>query len=555
MQLRSDQMKKGLERAMSRSLFYAMGYTRRELAGPLVGVVNSGNQIVPGHIHLDRLVDAVVRGVCAGGGTPICFPTIAVCDGIAMGHAGMRYSLASRELIADSIETMAMAHPFDALVMVSNCDKITPGMIMAALRLNIPAIILSGGPMQAGVWRGEETDLTTVNEAVGKVGAQRMPPQDLEELELCCCPGAGSCAGMFTANSMNCLAEALGLALPGNGTIPAVSGARQRLAKRAGMQVMELLAAGIKPRDIALREAFANAIAVDLAMGCSTNTILHVPAMAREAGLTVCQDDFETIGREVPHLCSMSPAGPHHLDDLDRAGGVQGVLKRLAERGLVHLDVMTATAHTLGTNLANATIRDEEIIRPFDRPVHRQGGLAILRGNLAPDGAVVKQSAVAEGMLVRTGPARVFECEEDAVQAILAGAIAPGDIVVIRYEGPKGGPGMREMLSPTSAIVGAGLGESVALVTDGRFSGVTRGAAVGHVSPEAAQGGPLALVKEGDIIAIDIPGRSLELRVSEDELAQRRAQWQAPEPKVRTGYLYRYSQMVTPASQGAVLEI
>ncbi|MCG2763363.1 MAG: dihydroxy-acid dehydratase [Desulfarculaceae bacterium] len=555
MQLRSDQMKKGIERAMSRSLFYAMGYTRRELDGPLVGVVNSGNQIVPGHIHLDRLVEAVVRGVCAGGGTPVCFPTIAVCDGIAMGHAGMRYSLASRELIADSIETMAMAHPFDALVLVTNCDKITPGMIMAALRLNIPAIILSGGPMQANVWRGQETDLTTVNEAVGKVGAKRMSLQELDDLESCCCPGAGSCAGMFTANSMNCLAEALGLALPGNGTIPAVSGARTRLAKRAGMQVMELLAAGIRPRDIAGREAFANAIAVDLAMGCSTNTILHVPAMAREAGLAVNQDDFEAIGREVPHLCNMSPAGPHHLDDLDRAGGVQGVMKRLAQRGLVNLEAMTATGETLGANLEAAAIRDEEIIRPFERPIHSEGGLAILRGNLSPDGAVVKQSAVAESMLVRTGPARVFECEEDAVKAILDGAILPGDVVVIRYEGPKGGPGMREMLSPTSAIVGAGLGESVALVTDGRFSGVTRGAAVGHISPEAAQGGPLALVEEGDLIAIDIPGRTLELLVDEEALARRRAQWQPPEPKVRTGYLYRYSQMVTPASQGAVLEI
>ncbi|MFH2127286.1 MAG: dihydroxy-acid dehydratase, partial [Pseudomonadota bacterium] len=442
--MRSDQMKKGIERAMSRSLFYAMGYTRREMEGPLVGVVNSGNQIVPGHIHLDRLVEAVARGVCAGGGTPVCFPTIAVCDGIAMGHAGMRYSLASRELIADSIETMAMAHPFDALVLVTNCDKITPGMIMAALRLNIPAIILSGGPMQAGVWRGQETDLTTVNEAVGMVGAQRMSLQELEDLESCCCPGAGSCAGMFTANSMNCLAEALGLALPGNGSIPAVSGARTRLAKRAGMQVMELLAAGIRPRDIAGREAFANAIAVDLAMGCSTNTILHVPAMAREAGLTVNQDDFEVIGRDVPHLCNMSPAGPHHLDDLDRAGGVQGVMKRLAQRGLVNLEAMTATGETLGANLEAAAIRDEEIIRPFERPIHSEGGLAILRGNLAPDGAVVKQSAVAESMLMRTGPARVFECEEDAVKTILDGAVLPGDVVVIRYEGPKGGPGMRE---------------------------------------------------------------------------------------------------------------
>ena len=551
--MRSDSMKKGLKRAQHRALFYSMGYTRREIDQPIVGVVNSFNQIVPGHIHLDLLVDAVVRGVSMAGGTPVVFPSIGICDGLAQGHDGMRYVLASRELIADSVEVMAMAHPFDALVLVTNCDKITPGMMMAALRLNIPAVILSGGPMLAGGWHGQETDLTTVWEAVGQVAAGTMSEAQIAELETVCCPGCGSCAGMFTANSMNCLAEALGLALPGNGTVPAVSAARVRLGKLAGLKVMELLARGIRPRDIATRAAFLNAIAVDMALGCSTNTTLHVPAIAHEVGLPIPQTLFQEISDRVPHLCSMSPAGPHHLDDLDRAGGVQGVMARLAERALVDLDVMTATGETLGRNLEKAVVHDEEVIRPFERPVHAEGGIAILTGNLAPDGAVVKQAAVAPRMRQRRGRARVFDCEEAAVDAILAGHIQPGDVVVVRYEGPRGGPGMREMLSPTAAIMGMGLGEEVALVTDGRFSGVTRGAAIGHISPEAARGGPLALVEEGDSVHIDIPNRTLTLEVSDEELARRQAAWTPPEPRVKQGYLYRYARMVTSASTGAVL--
>ncbi len=553
--MRSDQMKAGLKRAQHRALFYAMGYTRREIEQPIVGVVNSFNQIAPGHIHLNSLVEAVVRGVSLAGGTPVVFPSIGICDGLANGHEGMRYVLASRELIADSIEAMAMAQPFDALVLVTNCDKITPGMLMAALRLNIPALMLSGGPMLAGEWRGRQTDLTTVWEGVGQVSAGKMSDAEMEELEESCCPGCGSCAGMFTANSMNCLAEAIGLGLPGNGTVPAASAARVRLAKLAGFKVMELLRRNICPRDIATREAFMNAIAVDMALGCSTNTILHVPAIASEAHISIPQDLFQEVSDRVPHLASMSPAGPHHLDDLGRAGGVQGIMKRLAEKAYLNLEVMTATGETLAQNLAVAEIRDEEIIRPFDRPIHAEGGIAILKGNLAPEGAVVKQVAVAPAMRRRQGPARVFDCEEDAVDAILGGRIRPGDIVVVRYEGPKGGPGMREMLAATSAIVGVGLGEEVALITDGRFSGVTRGAAIGHISPEAAEGGLLALVQEGDAILIDIPARSLTLQVSEAEIARRRASWTPPPPKVKEGYLYRYAKMVTSASSGAVLRI
>jgi dihydroxy-acid dehydratase len=548
-------MKKGPQRAQHRALLYAMGYTPREVEQPIVGVVNTYNQIIPGHVHLDDLVDAVVRGVASAGGTPVVFPAIGICDGLTMGHDGMRYVLASRELIADSVEVMAMAHPFDALVMVTNCDKITPAMMMAALRLNVPAIVLSGGPMLAGDWRGRETDLTTVWEGVGQVAAGTMTPEEMEELELCCCPGCGSCAGMFTANSMNCLAEALGLALPGNGTIPAVSAARVRLAKSAGRKVMELLGEDLRPRDIATSQAFLNAIAVDMALGCSTNTILHVPAIAHEAGIPIPQDLFQEVADRVPHLVNMSPAGPHHLDDLDRAGGVQGVMLRLAERDLVDLEVATVTGQTLGRNLEAAEIRDDEVIRPFDRPVHARGGIAILKGNLAPDGAVVKQAAVAPPMLQRRGRARVFDCEEDAVEVILGGQIQPGDVVVVRYEGPKGGPGMREMLAPTSAIMGVGLGESVALITDGRFSGVTRGAAIGHISPEAAEGGLLALVQEGDAIHIDIPNRTLTLEVDEDEIARRRAGWTPPEPRVKHGYLARYAQLVTSASTGAIFRV
>jgi dihydroxy-acid dehydratase len=532
-----------------------MGYTEKEIDQPIVGVVNSYNQIIPGHIHLDRITDAVVQGVAAGGGTPVVFPTIGICDGLAMGHQGMHYVLASRELIADSVEVMAMAHPFDALVLVTNCDKITPGMLMAALRLNIPALVLSGGPMLAGEWQGQETDLTTVWEGVGQVAAGKLAREDLTELEKTCCPGCGSCAGMFTANSMNCLAEALGLGLPGNGTVPAVSGARVRMAKQAGRKVMELLAQDLRPRDIATREALLNAIAVDMALGCSTNTLLHVPAIANEAHIPIPQDLFQKVSDRVPHLCNMSPAGPHHLDDLDRAGGVQGVMKRLSEQSFLHTDVMTVTGKTLGQNLAAVSVRDEEVIRPFDRPVHSQGGIAILKGNLAPDGAVVKQVAVAPSMLQRRGRARVFEREEEAVKAVLEGEIEAGDVVVIRYEGPKGGPGMREMLSATSAIVGVGLGEEVALITDGRFSGVTRGAAIGHVSPEAAEGGLIALVEEGDEIHINIPQRVLSLEVDEQEIARRHAAWSPPEPKIKEGYLYRYAQMVTSANTGAILEV
>lgn len=553
--MRSDQMKSGLKRAQHRALFYSMGYTRREIEQPIVGVVNSFNQIIPGHIHLNALVDAVVRGVSAAGGTPVIFPSIGICDGLAMGHEGMRYVLASRELIADSVEVMAMAHPFDALVMVTNCDKITPGMLMAALRLNIPTMILSGGPMLAGDWNNQETDLTTVWEAVGKVSAGTLPAAQLEDLEENCCPGCGSCAGMFTANSMNCLTEALGLGLPGNGTLPAVSSARARLGKLAGLKVMELLNRNIRPRDIATLDAFMNAIMVDMALGCSTNTTLHVPAIAYEAGLSIPQDLFQEVSDRIPHFCNMSPAGPHHLDDLGKAGGVQAVMKRLAERDLVNLDVMTVTGQTLRQNLQKVVIRDEEIIRPWNRPVHPEGGIAILKGNLAPDGAVVKQAAVAPGMRQRLGLARVFDGEEEAVDAILGGRIQPGDIVVVRYEGPKGGPGMREMLSATSAIVGVGLGEQVALITDGRFSGVTRGAAIGHISPEAAEGGLIALVEEGDQISIDIPNRRLDLLVDGDEIDRRRSRWTPPEPKVKQGYLARYARMVTSANTGAILKI
>jgi len=548
-------MKKGLKRAQHRALLYSMGYTREEIEQPIIGVVNSYNQIIPGHIHLDRITDAVLQGVAAGGGTPVVFPTIGICDGLAMGHQGMNYVLASRELIADSVEVMAMAQPFDALVLITNCDKITPGMLMAALRLNIPALVLSGGPMLAGEWQGQETDLTTVWEGVGQVAAGKITREELADLEKTCCPGCGSCAGMFTANSMNCLTEALGLGLPGNGTVPAVSGARVRMAKEAGRKVMDLLAQGLRPREIVTREAFLNALAVDMALGCSTNTLLHVPAIANEAQISIPQDLFQEVSDRVPHLCNMSPAGPHHLDDLDRAGGVQAVMKRLAEQNMVDLDVMTVTGQTLGQNLEAASVRDEEVIRPFDRPVHARGGIAILKGNLAPDGAVVKQVAVAPSMLQRRGRARVFEWEEEAVISILEGAIEAGDVVVIRYEGPKGGPGMREMLSATSAIVGVGLGEEVALITDGRFSGVTRGAAIGHVSPEAAEGGLIALVRDGDEIEIDIPGRSLNLMVEEEEIVRRRSAWASPEPRIKEGYLYRYAQMVTSANMGAILKV
>lgn len=549
--MRSDIMKSGLGRAPSRALFKAMGVTDEEMARPLIGIANSANELVPGHIHLDRIVEAVKAGIRMAGGTPLEFSTIGVCDGLAMGHAGMRYSLASRELIADSVEIMAMAHPFDGIVLVPNCDKIVPGMLMAALRLNIPAVVVSGGPMMTGRFKGKKADVITVFEAVGKVKADEMTLDELAELEEKACPGCGSCAGMFTANSMNCLTEALGLGLPGNGTIPAVDAARIRLSKRAGMKVMELVSRDIRPRQIATIEAFKNAMAMDMALGCSTNTVLHVPAIAREAGITIDLEMFDEISSRTPHICSLSPAGPNHLEDLNAAGGVQGVLKLLVDGGLANPEVMTVTGEKLSKNIESAAVRDFDVIRPLSNPHSPVGGIAIIRGNLAPDGAVVKQAAVDPGMLKNTGPARVFDSEEEAVAAILDGVIKPGNIVVIRYEGPRGGPGMREMLNPTSALAGMGLDRLVALITDGRFSGGTRGAAIGHVSPEAAHGGLIALVQDGDEISIDIPGKTINLMVSADEVEKRRAAWTPPEPPVREGYLARYAAQVTSAAQGA----
>jgi dihydroxy-acid dehydratase len=550
--MRSDLMKKGLERAPHRSLCKAMGYTDEELAQPLIGVANSFNEIIPGHIHLNDIVKAVKSGIMFAGGTPIEFGTIGVCDGIAMHHTGMNYSLASRELIADSIEIMAMAHPFDGLVLVTNCDKITPGMLMAAMRLNIPALLISGGPMLTGRSRGKQTDVITVFEAVGKVQTGKMTEEELRDLEDKACPGSGSCAGMFTANTMNCLTEALGMGLPGNGTIPAVDARRRRLAKMAGRKIMELVEQNIKPRDIASMDAFRNAIAVDMALGGSTNTVLHLPAIAREAQLDLDLDLFNELSTKTPNLCSISPSGSDHLEDLDAAGGVPAVMAELSRQGLINKDILTVTGKTMGENLTGVSVADPEVIRPLEKPYHKEGGIAILKGNLAPDGAVVKQAAVAETMLVNRGTARVFNSEEEAVKAIMDNRIKPGDIVVIRYEGPRGGPGMREMLTPTAIIAGMGLDKDVALITDGRFSGGTRGAAIGHISPEAMEGGPIALVEDGDTIEIDIPAKQLSLAVSEEELDKRKKQWAAPEPKIKHGYAYRYSQMVTSASTGAV---
>ncbi|MBC7357274.1 MAG: dihydroxy-acid dehydratase [Desulfacinum sp.] len=552
--MRSDLMKKGPEKAPHRSLFKAMGYTREELERPIVGIVNSFNEIIPGHIHLDKIAQAVKAGVRMAGGTPVEFSTIGVCDGIAMNHDGMRYSLASRELIADSVEVMATAHPFDGLVLIPNCDKIIPGMLMAAFRLNIPTILVSGGPMLAGRVGNRPVDLISVFEGVGAHKAGTLTAEELEELEDCACPGCGSCAGMFTANSMNCLSEALGLALPGNGTIPAVSAARFRLAKTAGMKIMDLIAANKRPRDLITLKSFENAIAVDMALGCSTNTVLHVPAIAHEAGITLDLDLFNVMSARTPHLCSLRPGGPHFLEDLNAAGGVQAVMKELAKGGLIHLDVETVTGGTVASNLERVKAVDHQVIRPLDNPYHQEGGIAILYGNLAPQGAVVKQSAVAPEMLQRTGRARVFESENEAASAILDGKIRPGDVVVIRYEGPKGGPGMQEMLTPTAAIMGMGLGKDVALITDGRFSGGTQGAAIGHISPEAAAGGPIGLVEEGDEIVIDIPNKRLELKVDEATLEARRSRWVPKEPKIRHGYLARYARMVTSGARGAVLE-
>ena len=552
--MRSDLMKKGLERAPHRSLFKAMGYTDEEINRPIIGVVNSANEIVPGHIHLGIIADDVKAGIRIAGGTPVEFPAIGICDGIAMGHTGMKYSLASRELIADSVEAMVMAHPFDALVMIPNCDKIIPGMLMAAMRLNIPTIFISGGPMLAGKLKGKTIDLISVFEGVGKVKAGSMSQKELDAIEDCACPGCGSCSGMYTANSMNCVTEALGLGLPGNGTILAVHAARRRLAKEAGMKIMQLLKKDIKPRDIATLDAFKNAIAVDMALGCSTNTVLHIPAIAHEAGIKLELDIFNEISKKTPNLCKLSPAGAHHIEDLDAAGGIQAVMKRIATLGVINEKVLTVSGKTVGENLKAATILDDDVIRTLKNPYTKEGGIAILKGNLAPDGCVVKQSAVAESMLVNESKARVFDSEDDAIKAILGGKIKAGDIVVIRYEGPKGGPGMREMLGPTSAIAGMGLDTTVALLTDGRFSGGTRGAAIGHISPEAAEGGPIALVREGDIIAIDIPKKKITLKVSPEELKKRKKEWKPKAPSITTGYLARYAKLVTSASTGAIFK-
>ncbi|AAS97842.1 dihydroxy-acid dehydratase [Nitratidesulfovibrio vulgaris] len=551
--MRSKKMTHGLEKAPHRSLLHALGLTREELARPLVGVVNAANEVVPGHIHLDDIAEAVKAGVRAAGGTPLEFPAIAVCDGLAMNHEGMRFSLPSRELIADSIEIMATAHPFDALVFIPNCDKSVPGMLMAMLRLDVPSVMVSGGPMLAGATLAGRADLITVFEGVGRVQRGDMTEAELDELVEGACPGCGSCAGMFTANSMNCLAETIGLALPGNGTTPAVTAARIRLAKHAGMKVMEMLERNIRPRDIVTEKAVANAVAVDMALGCSTNTVLHLPAVFAEAGLDLTLDIFDKVSRKTPNLCKLSPAGHHHIQDLHAAGGIPAVMAELDRIGLIDRSAMTVTGRTVGENLdaLGAKVRDADVIRPVDAPYSPQGGIAILKGSLAPGGAVVKQSAVAPEMMVREAVARVFDSEEAACEAIMGGRIKAGDAIVIRYEGPKGGPGMREMLTPTSAIAGMGLGADVALITDGRFSGGTRGAAIGHVSPEAAEGGPIGLVQEGDRIRIDIPARALDLLVDEDELARRRAAFVPVEKEITSPLLRRYARMVSSAATGA----
>jgi len=552
--MKSDRVKKGAERAPHRSLMKALGMTDWEISSPLVGVVNSANEIVPGHIHLDRICDAVKAGVRSGGGTPIEFPVIGICDGIAMGHEGMRYSLASRELIADSIESMAVAQGFDALVMIPNCDKIVPGMLMAAARLNLPTIVVSGGPMLAGKHHDRgPISLSTVFEAVGAFSAGTMSEEELKTIEDSACPTCGSCSGMFTANSMNCLTEALGMALPGNGTIPAVYADRDRLAKESGRQVMQLLKDNIRVRDMMTDQAFTNALAVDMALGCSTNSMLHLPAIAYEAGVDLDLERINTVSARTPNLCHLAPVGNNHIEDLHHAGGVPAVMMELAKRNLLHLEEQTVSGMNVGAQLAWAVNRNEEVIRPIDRPWSETGGIAVMKGNLAPDGAVVKRSAVDETMLKHRGPARVFESEEESIQAILSGSIQKGDVIVIRYEGPQGGPGMREMLSPTSAVAGMGLDKDVALLTDGRFSGATRGASIGHVSPEASQGGAIALVQEGDIISIDITSGALDIEVSQEELEKRRAAWTPRESRVTGGYLSRYADMVSSANTGAVL--
>ena len=553
--MRSDNVTKGVERAPNRSLLYALGYTKEELERPLIGVVCSQNEIVPGHMNLDKIAEAVKAGIRAAGGTPVEFPAIAVCDGIAMGHIGMKYSLVTRDLIADSTEAMAIAHQFDGLVMIPNCDKNVPGLLMAAARVNVPTIFCSGGPMLAGrLEDGRRSCLSHMFEAVGAYKAGKLDEAGVEDYENNACPTCGSCSGMYTANSMNCLTEAIGMGLRGNGTIPAVWSARLRLAKHAGMQIMELVAKNIRPRDIMTPAAFHNAETVDMALGCSTNTMLHLPAIAHECGIELDLDLSNEISSKTPNLCHLAPAGDTYMEDLEGAGGVYAVMKELTKKGLLDTSVLTCTGKTLAENLEGVVNRNPELIRPIENPYSADGGIAVLKGNLAPEGCVVKRSAVAPEMMLHTGPARVFNSEEEAIEAIYAGKIVPGDVVVIRYEGPKGGPGMREMLNPTSAICGMGLGESVALITDGRFSGATRGASIGHVCPEAAQGGPIGLVEEGDIISIDIPACKIELQVDEATLAARRAKWICPEPKIKTGYLARYAKLVTSAARGAVLE-
>jgi len=553
--MKSDNVKEGMQQAPHRSLFNALGFTEEELHKPMIGIVSSYNEIVPGHMNLDKIVNAVKIGVAEAGGVPVVFPAIAVCDGIAMGHVGMKYSLVTRDLIADSTECMALAHQFDALVMVPNCDKNVPGLLMAAARLDLPTVFVSGGPMLAGHVGGKKRSLSSMFEAVGSYSAGTMTEEEVKEYENKVCPTCGSCSGMYTANSMNCLTEALGMGLPGNGTIPAVYSERIKLAKRAGYAVMDMLKKGITARQILTKEAIINALTVDMALGCSTNSMLHIPAIAHEIGFDFDISYANEISAKTPNLCHLAPAGPTYMEDLNEAGGVSAVMHQLADKGLINTDCLTVTGKTVGENVKNSKNLNPEVIRTMDNPYSVTGGLAVLKGNLAPDGSVVKRSAVVEEMMVHEGPARVFDCEEDAIAAIKGGKIVAGDVVVIRYEGPKGGPGMREMLNPTSAIAGMGLGSSVALITDGRFSGASRGASIGHVSPEAAVGGPIALVKEGDMILVDIPNTTLTLKISDEELAKRKAEWQPREPKVTTGYLSRYAKMVTSGNRGAVLEM
>ena len=553
--MNSDHVKKGMQQAPHRSLFNALGYTKEEMERPLVGIVSSYNEIVPGHMNLDKITQAVKMGVAMAGGTPVVFPAIAVCDGIAMGHTGMKYSLVTRELIADSTECMAKAHQFDALVMIPNCDKNVPGLLMAAARINVPTVFVSGGPMLAGHVDGRKRSLSSMFEAVGAYEAGKMTAEKVEEYVNKVCPTCGSCSGMYTANSMNCMTEVLGMGVRGNGTIPAVYSERIRLAKHAGMKVMELLKNNVRPSDIMTKKAFLNCLTVDMALGCSTNTMLHLPAIAHEAGVELNMDIANEISAKTPNLCHLAPAGPTYMEDLNEAGGVYAVMNELSKKGLLYEDQITVTGKTVGENIKDVHNLNPEVIRPIDNPYMAQGGIAVLKGNIAPDTGIVKQSAVVPEMMVHEGPARVFDCEEDAIKAIKGGDIVPGDVVVIRYEGPKGGPGMREMLNPTSAIAGMGLGDSVALITDGRFSGASRGASIGHVSPEAAVGGPIALIEEGDIIKIDIPNNSLNVDVSDEELAKRKEKWQPREPKITDGYLRRYAALVTSGNRGAVLDV